>query len=170
MTFRRTSRYWLPVALVMAFAVCAPTAEGLGRSAPAASATSVRVGSLTVAVPRGFSRHDFHHGGHLVGVLVTDYRVPTNSPTLTEGLFPTHGVALILERAAGPRVAAPLLRLPLSLDQLGGPQHHADGTAWNGVLRFRGSLYTISFWLGQTAPPHDRAALLRALTLIHSTP
>ncbi len=175
MPARRTSRYWPFVALVAAFAVCASNAEALGRSAAAAPATSVRITALILTVPRGFDQHEVQRGGRLVGVLVTDYPVRANSPTLTEGVFPSHGVVLLLGRAVGVpllarRISAPLLRLPVSLTQLEGPQHHADGTAWNGTLRFRGLLYTISFWVGRSATSRDRATLLHTLALVRGTP
>jgi hypothetical protein len=175
MRARRTSRYWPCVVLVAAFAVCAPNADAVGQRAAAAPATSVRITALILTVPRGFDQHEVRRGGHLVGVLVSDYPVRANSPTLTEGVFPPHGVVLLVGRAVGPplllrRIPAPLLRLPVRLTQLQGPQHHAHGTAWNGTLRFRGVLYTISFWVGRSATSRDRAALLHTLALIRSAP
>jgi hypothetical protein len=159
-------RWALGVLLVVA-AVLALGAYGEGKQqAPAAPATPMRVGALLFTVPRGFSRHDTQRHDRLVGVLITNYSVKAHSSTLTTGVFPANRVALVLGRWEGRRVGAPPLRLPLSLDELRA-QHHPDGTAWNAVLRFHGSLYTSSFWVGRIAPPHDRAALLHALMSIH---
>lgn len=135
----------------------------------------MRITALTLTVPRGFDQHEVQRAGHFVGVVVTDYPVPAKSPTLTDGVFPAHGVVLLLGRAVGPplllrRVPAPPLRLPVSLTQLQGPQHDVDGTAWNGTLSFRGLLYTISFWVGRSATSRDRTALLHTLALIRSAP
>lgn len=152
-----------------------PQPRAGAKGAPPIPASSVRVGALVFTVPRNFSQHDFRRSGRLLGILVTDYRVDANSSTLTTGTFPSHGVALVLGQAALPevtarRAAARPLRLPLRLSELRGPQRHADGDAWNGVLCFRGLLYTVSFWAGRTALPDDRAALLDALTAIQPAP
>jgi hypothetical protein len=149
-------------AVVAAFGLAAC---GSGTKTLAAPAISVRVGALVLTVPRSFNRLT-RRDGRLFGLVVTDYRVRADSPTLTRGVFPGNRVALVLERWRGPQVPAPPLRLPLSLHELEGPQHHATGTAWNGTLRLDGSLYTLSFWAGRTASPNDRAALLHALTSI----
>lgn len=150
----------LAVAAAVVLAAAAP-----GSAAPAVGA-SARVGDLVLTVPRGFERDETRRDRRLVGILLTNYHVLPHGPTITMGVFPADGVALVLARWRGP-VAAPQLRLPLRLGELRGPQHHADGAAWNGVLRFRGSLYSISFWCGRAAPSRDRSALLHALSSIH---
>jgi hypothetical protein len=108
----------------------------------------------------------------LVGVLVSDYRIEPGSATLTKGVFPANAVALEIGLATGPadRIHLPPLRVPLSLSELRGPQPHADGTAWNGTLRFRGSAYVISFWIGRRAAARDRSLLQHALESIRAEP
>ena len=129
--------------------------------------TSVRVGALIVPIPVAFTRYEVHRHGQRVAIVVTDYPVKPGSPTLTKGIFPANGVALSIGRGST-QIPLPKLRLPLSLRELRGPQRHADGTAWNGTLGFRGSYYAVSFWTGRSAPAHDRASLLRALASIHA--
>ena len=170
---RRLPRFALliTVMVVAVFALAACGASSKKELVP--PRISVRVGALVVAVPRGFSRTEIRGHGQLLGVLVTDYRVTPGSPTLRTGIFPANSVVLSLGRqAAGalPGVRLPPLRLPLTLNELRGPQHHRNGTAWSGVLGFRGWVYVVSFWLGGTAPPHDRAALQSALGSIRYTP
>jgi hypothetical protein len=154
--------------LFVVAAVVALTACGSTKKAPSDSlAASVRVGSLVLTVPRGFSRYEVRPSNHLVGAVVADYPVKAHSPTLTKGIFPASGVALSIGQRPGSGAVAAPLRLPLSLNELQGPQRHADGTAWNGTLSMGGSLYTVSFWAGGKAPSGDRAALLHALRSIH---
>lgn len=148
------------VATVIGLAACAGA-----KSVSTATEASVRVGALRLTVPQGFNRLT-RRFGRSVGVLVTDYSVKPGSPTLTKGIFPPDGVALVLGQATGPPVAAPSLRLPFALDQ-SRRQTRVGGTVWNGILRFEHSLYTVSFWAGRTAQPHDRAVLLHALESIH---
>lgn len=160
--------------LIAVTGIAAFVLAGCGASTkePTSRQVSVHVGALTVAVPRGLRRTEIRSHGQLVGALVTDYAVTPGSPTLREGAFPTNGVALLVGRGALralPGLRVPQLHLPLALGELRGPQHHANGTAWNGVLAFHGSAYTISFWVGRTAPPHDRADLATALRSIRHT-
>jgi hypothetical protein len=161
-----SSRQSLRVLVVIAAALGLAACGGDKRKVPAVPATSVRVGTLALTLPRGFSRRNIRRDRRLIGVLVTDYRVKVHSPTLTRGVFPANGVALVLGQISRSQVGVPALRLPLSLNELRGPEHHANGTAWNGVLRLDGSLYAISFWAGRTAGMDDRAALLRTLASI----
>jgi hypothetical protein len=140
---------------------------GGGKKAPVPPQSFVHVGHLLVTVPRGFMRTEIRSHKPLLGALITDYRVSPGSPTLTEGVFPANGVALGVGR--GPRnmvpgLRLPQLRLPLTLNELRGPQHRTNGTAWNGTFGFQGSAYyTVFFWVGRTASPHDRAAVEAAL-------
>jgi hypothetical protein len=170
---RRLARSAVLIA-VLVMAVFAVTACGAsGKKAPVPPRISVRVGALVVAVPRGFSRTDVRGHGRLLGALVADYRVMPGSPTLREAIFPANGVVLSVGRAALgalPPMHPPPLRLPLTLNGLRGPQHHADGTAWVGVFGFQGWVYTVAFWVGRTAPPHDRAALESVLGSIRHAP
>lgn len=137
---------------------------------PTSGKVSVRVGALIVAVPLGLHRTQIRLHGELLGALVTDYRVTPGSPTIREAAFPTNGVALLVGRVrALPGLRVPQLRLPLVLNELRGPQHHANGTAWNGILAFHGSTYTVSYWVGRTASPNDRTAVEAALASIRHT-
>jgi hypothetical protein len=129
---------------------------------------STRLGALTITVPQGFSQRDIQgSGGRVIGVVISDYRVKAHSPTLTEGIFPGNGVALAIGQPSHAPAAVAPLHLPLSLSALQGPEHHADGTAWNGLFRFHGRPYTVSFWAGRTSPRRDHAALRNALVSLH---
>lgn len=130
---------------------------------PLADEVSVRVGALVVPVPMGFHRRVIQGHEDLLGILVTDYRVAPGSPTLSAGVFPASGVALSIARGDELLGAPPPLRLPLSVSKLR-QQVHADGTEWNGVSSFRGRLYAISIWIGNSSPRQDRAAIRQDLS------
>lgn len=137
---------------------------------PTSRQVSVRVGALIVAVPHGLQRTQIRIHGQLRGALVTDYRVTPGSPTMREGAFPTNGVALLVGRVrALPGLRMTQLHLPLVLNELRGPQHHANGTAWNGIFGFHGSAYTVSYWVGRAATVNDRTAIRTALGSIRHT-
>lgn len=162
----------VPAALVAA--AIGLTFAGCGSTSKSASNPSalLRVGSLSVGIPAGFRRYEIRQRHTLVGVVVSDYRIEPGSATLTKGVFPNNAVALEIGLATGPanRVQLPPLRLPLSLSELRGPQSHSNGTSWNGILRFRGSAYVISFWSGRRAPARDRSLLQHALKSIRAEP
>ena len=136
----------------------------------AAPTGAVRAGSLAVSVPRGFRQLEIRRHGKVIGSLVTDYRVTPGSPTLGAAVFPANGVLLSLGHAPGlpASVSLPPLRLPLTLHELGGPKYHSDGTTWNNTFKFRGQLYTITFWAGRDASTDHRAALRDALLSIRA--
>jgi hypothetical protein len=150
-------------AAVFALAACGAS----GKKAPAPVQGLVHVGDIMVAVPQGLTRREIRGDKTLLGVVITDYRVTPGSATLTEGAFPANGVALVVGRRPlnlMPGIRLPQLRLPLALDELRGPQHHTNGTAWNGTFAFHGSAYyTVTYWVGRTASHHDRAAIKAAL-------
>jgi hypothetical protein len=137
--------------------------------------STLAVGALKLTTPPGFLVHPLQFDGQRVGFAVSDYRWQTFNPSTAAGIFPGNRVGLAFLRAlegaqlavASGRARPQALRLPLSLNELQGPQRHADGTAWSGLFQFHGQLYTATFWVGDTAPQRDRAALLRALTSIH---
>ena len=151
---------------LLALAACGGGKKTISADPPGGS---VRVGAFIVAVPQGFTRRRVQaSNSRVTGVVISDYRVKAHGPTLAEGIFPGNRVALAVGAESWTGASsAPPLRLPLTLDELQGPQHHADGTAWNGLFRFHGQLYPVSFWAGQSAPPRDRTALLHTLTSIH---
>lgn len=165
----------LPAVLVAVTGIAAFVLAGCGANLKEHTSrhASVRVGALIVAVPRGLHGTEIRSHGKLVGELVTDYAVTPASPTLREGVLPANGVALLIGRGALralPGLRVPQLDLPLTLHELRGPQRHANGTAWNGVLAFHGSAYTISYWVGRTAPVHDRTDIETALRSMRHTP
>lgn len=139
---------------------------------------SARVGALRVTVPCGFSRYDIRGGFYrsgtrppVIGVVVTDYRLKTDSPLRTKGVVPVppHGNRVVLKLsqwlAIGPD-RLPWLRLPLSLNEHWVSRHFAHGTRRYGFFRSHGQLYEVFFWAGREAPAHDRACLRNALRSI----
>ncbi len=151
---------------LLALAACGGGKKTISADSPGGS---VRIGAFVVPVPQGFTRRRVQaSNSRVTGVVISDYRVKAHGPTLAEGIFPENRVALAVGAESWTGASsAPPLRLPLTLDELHGPQHHADGTGWNGLFRFHGQLYPVSFWAGQSAPPRDRTALLHTLTSIH---
>ena len=167
---RRLPRSAVRIAVIGVAAFALTACGGSGKKGLVPPRSTVRVGALVVAVPHGFNQTEVRGHGQLLGVLVTDYRVTPGSPTLREGVFPANGVVLSVGRAAGgvlPRLRLTPLRLPLTFSELRGPQHHSNGTVWNGTFRLNSRVYIVSFWVGSTAPTHDRAALQSALGSIH---
>lgn len=156
----------LAAAIALGFVGCGSARTTTSDSSP----PNVRLGSLIVTIPAGFSRYEIHRDHELVGIVIADYRIEPGSVTLTQGVFPNNAVALLVGRTstAANRIPLPPLRLPLSLGELRGPDRHSDGTAWNGTLRLRGSAYVISFWSGRRAAARDRSLLQHALVSIRA--
>jgi hypothetical protein len=161
------------VAALLALAAC-----GSGKKAADPSGTSVRVGVLTITVPRGLGHYDEAR----LGVLATDDRHANRRgegfakwSRLSSNGPPAIKVALelALDDTLGVGVPSSALRLhlPLSLDQPWFREHLRNGRygyRW-GYLSFHGQPYDIKFWSGRAAPARDRAAVLNALTSIRLT-
>jgi hypothetical protein len=167
---RMRRRRLLAAALLVALIGGAAGATLILRGSGPGSSSShgFAIGALKLTAPSRFYVHTIPSDGrHVIGAVVSDYRVQAHSPTIFTGVFPGNRVALVFGGALGTAASgAPALRLPLSVEELHGPQHHADGTAWNGLFRFRGRLYTVTLWAGEAAPPRDRASLLRVLASV----
>jgi hypothetical protein len=148
----------------------------------AATGASIRMGALAVALPRNFHRYNIRGGIYrtgtrppVIGVVVTDYRLKAGPRSAFVNWShlkspPASRVALELTLWVGIGVDPPArLHLPLSLDQRWFEEHPRHGSQRGyrvGFLSFHGQLYEIFFWSGRVAPPHDRAAVLNALTSI----
>jgi hypothetical protein len=136
------------------------------------SGHGLAVGALRLTAPsRLYVHYGRYPGRQVFGVAVTDYRVPAHeSPghIFYAGILPGDRVGLTVSRIPANMPNATALRLPLSLDELSQEPRAttSDGTLWNGEYRFRGRLYSVTFWVGKTAPRHDRTPLLRALASI----
>jgi hypothetical protein len=139
----RLARSAVLIAMSGAAVIAGAACGGSGKKAPVPPQSFVRVGDLFVTVPRGFIRTEIR-SHKLLGALITDYHVTPGSATLTNGVFPANGVALGVGRgplSMVPRLRLPQLHLPITLSELRGPQHHTNGTAWNGTFTFHGSTY-----------------------------
>jgi hypothetical protein len=135
------------------------------------SGHGLAVGAFRLTAPSRLYVHTVRYPGRqLLGIAVTDYRVPAHSPHIFAGVLPGNRVGLTVYRTSVNAPNATALRLPLSLNELHKePARYtsADGTLWNGDFRFRGPrLYSVTFWAGKTAPRHDRTSLLRVLTSV----
>jgi hypothetical protein len=171
-------------------AVFALAAWGTGtRVAAEPRGNPMRIGALTITVPRGLGRYDIRGGGHMVGtrapvvgVLATDDPGAHRSgegfakwSQTSSGGPPANKVALVLRKwlVIGPNPPASALRihLPLNLRQPWFREHLTNGRRgyrW-GYLRIRGQYYEVMFWSGRAGPARDRAAVVNALRSIRLT-
>ena len=103
-------------------------------------------------------------------LLVADYRLSRNSPTVRSATFPASGVVFELEHEAKlqPPVAARAVRFPLSLAKLGRSIRHANGQTWELRFRTKGAVYWAIVWFGKSASNEDRAAVTSIVSSIHS--
>lgn len=124
------------------------------------------VGALQFAYPARFAHLDLGRGS---AVLVADYRLSKNSPTVRTATFPASGVVFMLsrEQKLSHPIPAPPVRFPLSLDRLGPSQHHANGQTWELRFRRNGDVYWVVVWYGNTASARDRAAIASVVSSIH---
>ncbi|MGN6430216.1 MAG: hypothetical protein ACTHNB_05710 [Gaiellaceae bacterium] len=154
--------------LLTVLAVPALAARRDGENAIRASGRSVRVEALVVVVPSGFNRRDDRSRGRRVGITVADARIPTDHLHRRAPVpEPQHGVVLGVWADVHPVMREPRVRLPLSFHEHWQRRHIATQGAWRiGYLRIGGQNYGVLVWIGRYAPPHDHAALLRALTSI----
>ena len=147
--------------------------------------TSAHVGSLAVPIPLGFHRYNVDEAAGItslngpppsvIGVTLTSYRVTPDASLRTTGSLPVparrNGVVLqVVPYFSIGAIDPPRIHLPLGFDQRWAqPPALAAGTLRWGVLHVHGQDYEIRVWTGRTAPPHDRAALLHAITSIRPT-
>lgn len=159
------------LAAVFALAACS---SGTTKT-PDLHGTSVRAGALVLTVPRGFDHYGLRGGIYragtrppVLGQVVTDYRLKAHSPLRTKGVLPesSYRNRVVLELGVwnplGP-LPRPFLQMPLSLHERWVQRQTATGTLRYGFLGFKGQEYQVRLWIGRSAPPRDRAALLRAL-------
>ncbi|HJX48889.1 MAG TPA: hypothetical protein VJ375_13660 [Gaiellaceae bacterium] len=147
------------VAAVVCSIAAAPALTASGYAA--AAARSASVGALRFS----------YRFAHLVfprGVLVADYQLSLNSPTVRSATFPASGVVFELEHEPKlqPPIAAPAVRFPLSLANLGRSTRHANGQTWELRFRAKGSVYWAIVWLGKSARDEDRAAVTSIVSSI----
>ena len=90
---------------------------------------------VAFSYPARFAHLDFVE----VAVLVADYPLSMDGPTVRTATFPANGVVfeLLREQKLTPPIAAPPVRFPLSLSRLGPSHHRTNGQTWE--LRFRGT-------------------------------
>jgi hypothetical protein len=161
----------LAVALALALR---PSPGPGGPGVPQSLGGSLRVGKVSVSIPRGFYVYTQRDG---VGYVLTNYRVPASDvhdnwvDVLIGNGPPRNGVALQLNKdtLSGPFSAQ--LQLPLNLNQrwyLARPAMFAAGVQ-SGYFQFDNQAYYVMYWIGPAAPPNDRAAVLRALRSIRPT-
>ncbi len=126
---------------------------------------SASVGTLQFAYPARFAHLDFPRA-----VLVADYRLSKNSPTVQTATFPASGVVfeLLREQKLNPPIAAPPVRFPLSIDRLGPSQHHTNGQTRELRFRVKQDVYWVIVWYGNTASARDRAAIASVLSSIRA--
>jgi hypothetical protein len=131
----------------------------------AAGTVPASVGTLQFAYPARFAHLDFPRA-----VLVADYPLSKNSPTVQTATFPANGVVfeLLHERKLNPPIAAPPVRLPLSLDRLGPSARHTNGQTWELRFRVKSDVYWVIVWYGNTANEPDRAAIASIVASIHT--
>ncbi len=140
---------------------------------------SLRVGKVSVSIPRGFHVYT-QRGG--VGYVLTNYRVPAGDvrdhwvDVLIGNGPPRNGVALQLNKdtLSGPFSAQ--LQLPLNLNQRWYRARPAELAASVQAGDFqldnqahRAQAYHVMYWIGPAAPANDRAAVLQALRSIRPT-
>ena len=125
------------------------------------------VGTLQFAYPARFAHLDFGRGR---AVLVADYRLSKNSPTVRTATFPASGVVFELsrEQKLNHPIAAPPVRFPLSLDRLGPSQHRANGQTRELRFRVKSDVYWVIVWYGNTASERDRAAIASVVSSIRA--
>jgi hypothetical protein len=161
-------RTWLGTGLVAAVVgsvVAACAVAAVGRAA--ADGASARVGSLAFAYPSRFAHLDLPGA-----VIVADYPLSKNSPTVRSATFPRNGVLFMLNREPKlqPPIAAPAVAFPLSLRSLGRSHHRPNGQTWERRFQLKGSVYGVTVWLGNASSKSDRATIASVLASVHRTP
>lgn len=153
----------LCVGLVVA-ATCGAAAAGA--FAAAHGTVTARVGTLRFSYPARFAHLDFPQA-----VLVADYRLSKDSPTVRTATFPAEGVVfeVLREPKLDHPIPAPTVRFPLSLDRLGPSAPHPSGQTWERRFAFRGAVYLVVVWYGKTASERDRAAVAAIVTSVRAT-
>jgi hypothetical protein len=151
------------LAAVVGGIAAAPAITATGHAA--AETRSARVGVLRFSYPDRFAYLLFPRG-----VLVADYRLSRNSPTVRDATFPSSGVVfeVLREPKLQPPIAAPTVRFPLALARLGRSARHANGQTWELRFRLKGAVYWVIVWFGKSASEKDRAAIASAVSSIHS--
>ena len=128
---------------------------------------SASVGTLHFAYPARFAHLDLGRGS---AVLVADYPLSMDSPTVRTATFPANGVVFLLSREPklSPPVPASSVGFPLSLSRLGPSQRHPNGQTWELRFRRNGDVYRVTVWYGNTASARDRAAIASVVSSIRA--
>ena len=158
----RTLGPFLIVAAVLCGSAAASTLTATGH---AAAETTARVGVLSVSYPDRFGRLDLPHT-----VLVADYPLSRNSPTMQRGVFPAGGVFFELfreELKPQPSIPAPAGRFPLRLGSLGRILSRPNGHTWERRFSVQGGVYWVIAWLGKRSSTGDRATIASVVSSIH---
>ena len=153
--------------LCVVLAVVAVSGAAAACAVAAARGTApAKVGTLRFSYPARFAHLDFPRA-----VLVADYRLSKDSPTVRTATFPAGGVVFELSREPklSHPIPAPSVRFPLSLDDLGPSAAHPNGQTWERRFTFRNAVYLVVVWYGKTASPRDRAAVASIVSSIHGT-
>jgi hypothetical protein len=131
----------------------------------ATSARSARVGALRFSYPDRLAHLLLPHG-----VLVTDYRVSMNSPTVREAVFPATGVLFGLSRELKLQhpIAAPTVRFPLSMVRLGASHSRPNGRTWELRFSVKDAVYLVTVWFGKGSDGRDRAAIASVVSSIRT--
>jgi hypothetical protein len=151
----------LSVALVVA-AVCGAAA------ACALAAVPAKVGTLRFSYPARFEHLDLGSA-----VIVADYPLSKDSPTVRTATFPANGVVfeLLHEQHLDHPIPAAPVRFPVLLDRLGRSTRHTNGQTWE--LRFSvggnaDDVYWVVVWFGDRASAADRAAVASMVRSVRS--
>jgi hypothetical protein len=111
----------------------------------AAESKPGRVGVLRFRYPERFRTLAFGDRA----LLVADYPLSRDSPTVRIGVFPPSGVVfeLFREPKLEHPIAAPAVRFPLSLSDLGRRQR-PNGQTWELRFRAKRAVYWVIVWFG----------------------
>lgn len=167
-----------------------------GPGAPRPLTSSVHTGKLSVSIPRGFNVYTLRGLGPsapgtplpVAGYVLTNFGLPTlahrrgrTAERLSQywrnGPLPNQvGLELTIFPWPLGRGLTDRLHLPLTLKQpWAKPWYAAHGMrsrlagARAGFFRLGGTSYEVVYWIGPTAAPNDRAAILRAVRSIRPT-
>lgn len=132
----------------------------------AARSGTARVGVLHLQYPDRYQQLDVARG-----VLVADYPLSRDSPTVRIGVFPPSGVVfeLFREPKLQPPVPAPHARFPLSLTALGPSHQRPNGQIRELRFQRHGGVYWVIVWFGNRASADDRAQITAVVSSIRSS-
>ncbi len=143
---------------------------GCGIAAAGAIPTTAKSRSARVGLLRFHFPDRFRELGDPSGVLVADYPLSRNSPTVRYGVFPPSGVVFELFREPKLQyvIPAPTVRFPLSLSGLGRSHPRPNGQTWELRFRVKGAFYWVIVWFGKHASAEDRAGIASVVSSIRT--